>query len=349
MYRSRIARLHWRTAAMAAVIGAFALAGCGKESRSRIPSAPLPDATAGQVGGTITLDGRPFDGRALLRLDHPETGQQTTRSQPDGRFLFPTVQSGDCMLRIDPPAGYKVASGGRDQFALDVPAGGLAAIDFVLTEAAGAPGDSLPGGAGEGAWIKVHVRAETGPVGGLQVEVRELSTGTEERVSTDPDGDAGIYLGPGTYAVTANTVSASMPWFNVDSIQPPAVTIVQGQSEAPMVNIALARNLDVPLPKAQLSVWVGADSLASPEQPNPAELPSVHVRVLGAGSQELVIEGETGTSHFADFQLEAGGYDIWIDVPPGFALSPGWENPSRNVQVAPLGHSWTGFLLRRIR
>ena len=346
MKRSRIGQLHRRIVAIAVVIGAFALAGCGKESGPRIPSAPLPDGTVGQVGGMITLDGRPFDGHALIRLDHPETGPQTTRSRPDGRFLFPTVRSGDCMLRVEPPAGYQVASSGHDQLAVSVPPGGLADIDFALTEV-GAPGDSVPGG--EGAWLKVHVQAETGPVSGLQVEVREQSTGAEEWVSTDSDGDAGVSLGAGTYAVTANTVATSMPWFKVDSIQPPTVTIVEGQSETPMVNIALARNLDVPLPMARLSVWVGADSLASDERPNPPELPSVHVLVLRAGSQDLVIEGETGTSHFAEFQLDAGGYDIWIDVPPGFALSPSWENPSRNIQVAPLGHSWTGFLLRRIR
>jgi hypothetical protein len=336
-----------RTVALVTVIVAFALAGCGRDSGPRISGTPPPNATAGQVGGAITLDGRPFDGPALLRLVQSEAGQQATQSTSDGRFFFPSVPSGDYMLKIEPPAGIRVASQGRDQRAVSVPPGGLANIDFVLTEAAGAPGDSL-GTPGEGAWLKIHVLAETGPVSGLQVEVREQSTGEEQQVSTGPNGDAGIYLRPGTYAITANTVSTSMPWFKVDSIQPPTTTIVQGQSETPMVNITLARDLDVPLPKAELSVWIGADSLASGGQLNPPVLPSVHVRVLRAGSEDLVIEGDTGTSHVADFQLDAGAYDVWIDVPPGFALNPNWENPSRNLQVAPLGHSWTEFMLKRI-
>jgi hypothetical protein len=338
----RTVRLSRWTSVFTALCLAVALAGCSHDSASRNPAGSTPDIPAGQVAGSVTLEGRPFAGHALLSLNHPEAGTQTTQSQSGGRFLFPAVQPGNCLLRIVPPAGYQLARNSRNDVGVDVVSGRAADVAFTLTQASGVPGDSLP--AGPGAWLRGHIQSESVPVAGVQVEFTPQSGGDRLIAFSDAEGNLGIFLAPGSYTITASTVATAMPWFTVASITPSTVTIVEGRQDTPLVSVTLARNPDVPLPKSKLSVWIGQDSTASHSAP--PELPPVVVKVFRTGTQDLIVEGTAGTSHTATFDLDAGVYDISIEVPAGYELAMNWENPIRNVQLAPLGQSWAGFFLQ---
>jgi hypothetical protein len=76
----------------------------------------------------------------------------------------------------------------------------------------------------------------------------------------------------------------------------------------------------------------------------------VRVRVIPEGESEPAATGTTGPAAgyggSAFFAMEPGVYDVLIDVPDGYALSPQFTNPQRVVVVAD-GAAWVGFGLRR--
>ncbi|HEY8469360.1 MAG TPA: carboxypeptidase-like regulatory domain-containing protein [Longimicrobiales bacterium] len=77
----------------------------------------------------------------------------------------------------------------------------------------------------------------------------------------------------------------------------------------------------------------------------------VRVRVIPEGESEPAATGTTGPvaggyGGSAFFAMQPGVYDVLIDIPDGYALSPAFTNPQRVVVVAD-GAAWVGFGLQR--
>ena len=77
----------------------------------------------------------------------------------------------------------------------------------------------------------------------------------------------------------------------------------------------------------------------------------VRVRVIPEGESEPAATGTTGSAGgpyggTAFFAMQPGVYDVHIDIPDGYVLSPAFTNPQR-VVVAADGAAWVGFGLRR--
>ncbi|MBU8922608.1 MAG: hypothetical protein KOO63_12390 [Bacteroidales bacterium] len=72
----------------------------------------------------------------------------------------------------------------------------------------------------------------------------------------------------------------------------------------------------------------------------------VNVTVCEYESGDEVDQGETGEDGYAWFAIDAGLYDVGIDVPEGYELLTGRDNPQRGIWVASSDSVYVTFALK---
>jgi len=296
---------------------ALGAGGCGDEATG---PTPLPRGS-GLIDGVVQVNGSPLGGTTAIGLGSSRMLLRSTVTDDQGRFAFAQVEEGSYDLWVTPPEAYTVSS---PDLRVNVTADRTSSVVIDL-----APEDTVNVPPQETGTLAVSARDGENAVEGAYVSVTHHDTGTWAGSGrTGEDGRALIDVAPGSYDVTLIPTI----WYEVNGEARLTVSVTVDQT----TDVAFSLTRLASLPPGQLMVYADADSLP---------VAGVTVYVFDEAGTEQLASGVTDERGRVAFSLEDGAYAAGIDVPEGYVLYPGQENPMGALPVQAGQTTWVGFWL----
>jgi len=297
---------------------ALGTGGCGDDATG---PTPLPRGS-GLIDGVVRVDGSPMSGTTAIGLGSDHMLLRSTVTDVQGRFAFAQVEEGSYDLWVTPPESYTVSS---PDLRVNVTADRTSSVVIDL-----APEDTVNVPPQETGTLAVSAHDGQGPVEGAYVSVTHHDTGTWGGSGrTGEDGRALLEVAPGSYDVTLIPTI----WYEVNGDAMVTVSVTVDRT----TDVAFSLTRLESLPPGQLMVYADADSLP---------VAGVTAHVFDEAGNEQLASGVTDERGRVAFSLEDGAYAAGIEVPDGYVLYPGQENPMEALHIQAGQTTWVGFWLQ---